>query len=205
MPVLENNRWETFARGIAEGKSHAQAYLAAGYAPDPKNAPRMAYRLLREHPEILVRADELQRQMVERNAQANQQALVSLALDRETVLADAAQTLEIALGRRKVKSTRTRTTVVGKGKDAHLEIQCVDYMTYAHDGAVAARLIELLGREFGMFLPTPKARPDPLDALSHEQLVEGVRVVSELIAARQEEEMRRSLTDSDSESEDDEG
>ena len=49
MPALLNNRWEAVAEGIAEGKSHAQAYLAAEYSPDPKNAARMAHRLLKQH------------------------------------------------------------------------------------------------------------------------------------------------------------
>lgn len=191
MGMMTNNRWELVACAIAEGKSHALAYLDAGYSPDPKNAARMAHRLLKQHPEILVRADELQRRIVNRNAQANEQALVNMALDRETVLADAATNLEIALGRKKVKFTCTRTMTVGEGGDAQIEVLTADYMAYKRDGAVAARMIELLGRQFGLFLTTQKSQPNPLDDLSHDQLVAGVQFLKDVLALRKEEGARR--------------
>jgi hypothetical protein len=189
--ALLNNRWEAVAQGIAKGMSQAQAYLDAGYTPDPKNASRIAHKLLKQHPEILVRADDLQRQFVNRHAQANEQALVTMALDRETVLADAATNLDIALGRKKVRFTRTRAVTLGEGGDAQIDVLTADYMAYNRDGMVAARMIEMIGRELGLFSTTPKSQPDPLDDLSPEQLVAGVQILKDVLALRKEEDARQ--------------
>ena len=125
-----------------------------------------------------------------RNAQANEQALVTMALDPETVLAGAVANLEIALGRQKVKCTRTRTVTVSEGGDAQIEVLTADYMAYDRDGAVVALMIEMLGRQFGLFLPTQKSQPDPLDDLSYEQLVAGVQILKDVLALRKEADAR---------------
>jgi hypothetical protein len=44
MPALHNQRHEAFARGIAEGKSLAAAFVAAGYRPHPANPTRLRGR-----------------------------------------------------------------------------------------------------------------------------------------------------------------
>ena len=46
MPVLENQRWERFAQGLATGLGNIAAYVAAGFSP--KGAAPSANRLLRK-------------------------------------------------------------------------------------------------------------------------------------------------------------
>ena len=57
MPHLLNARHERFAQILAEGKSQAEAYAEAGFSP--KNARANASALLRTHPRIVERRDEL--------------------------------------------------------------------------------------------------------------------------------------------------
>jgi len=42
MPVLENPKHEAFAQSLAKGKSQAEAYADAGYAPSEPHASRLA-------------------------------------------------------------------------------------------------------------------------------------------------------------------
>jgi len=42
MPALENPKHERFAQAIAKGKSQAEAYESAGYAPSEPHASRLA-------------------------------------------------------------------------------------------------------------------------------------------------------------------
>jgi hypothetical protein len=180
MGSLFNFRWEAVARGIADGKTQAQAYLDAGYATQPQNAARLACKLLKCHPEILVRTEELKRQIVKREQKASDMALEALAIDREYVLTGARETLEVALGRKKLRKTRVLSRAIGEGPDAEVEIRTADYDSYAYDGAVAARMIEMMGRNLGMFVPAPRDKPDPLDEVPPEMLAPMVEALKEI-------------------------
>ena len=87
MPVLQNQRWERFALGLAEGKTGDQAYSDAGYEPNRKNASR-----LKTTEVISARVMELQGK--------NQSRLV---LSRQYVIDALVENAEKALGRKPVK------------------------------------------------------------------------------------------------------
>ena len=66
MPALANPRHEAFAqelfKGIAEGRSQAASYSAAGYTQNPNAAAADACRLLKASHYIIARVRELQQQ-----------------------------------------------------------------------------------------------------------------------------------------------
>ena len=60
MPELRNRRHEKFCQGVAKGWSYTEAYMRAGFKSTNRAASgRSAYRLRREHPEIIARCEEL--------------------------------------------------------------------------------------------------------------------------------------------------
>ena len=62
-----NARQEAFCRGLAEGKSQAQAYVDAGYAARRNSAEANAAILIRKH-KVAARIAELQAENAERSA-----------------------------------------------------------------------------------------------------------------------------------------
>lgn len=54
MPRLDKPRYETFARGLARGKTQEVAYEEAGFSPNRQNASRLA-----NNPLILQRVEEI--------------------------------------------------------------------------------------------------------------------------------------------------
>ena len=71
MPVLDNQRHEAFAQGLAKGRSATEAYTLAGYKGDRTAASRLSTNV-----HIRQRVDELQAMVAER-----------VVVDREWVLA----------------------------------------------------------------------------------------------------------------------
>ena len=61
MPVLKNTRHETFAQGLAKGKTSDEAYADAGFKPNRGNATR-----LKANESVSDRVKELQAQGAER-------------------------------------------------------------------------------------------------------------------------------------------
>lgn len=57
MPILDNQRHEAFARGLAEGLSNAEAYERAGYERNDANALRLT-----RNDKVRVRVKELQQE-----------------------------------------------------------------------------------------------------------------------------------------------
>lgn len=54
MPILDNNRWELMAQGLAQGKKQMAAYTAAGFKKNSKSAAKLA-----NHEVIQGRVEEL--------------------------------------------------------------------------------------------------------------------------------------------------
>jgi hypothetical protein len=87
MPVLQNQRWERFAWGLASGKTGDAAYIEAGYKRNKDNASR-----LKAKESVSARVRELQDEKVER-----------FVLSRQYVLDAVIENAEKALGRKPVK------------------------------------------------------------------------------------------------------
>ena len=67
--MLERDSYERMAKGISEGLTQDKAYVGAGYSPN--SAAVGATNLLKRHPEIKVRAQELREEKSEMFARAN--------------------------------------------------------------------------------------------------------------------------------------
>lgn len=63
MPVLKNARHETFAQGLAKGKSASEAYALAGFKPNQPNASRLISKDM-----VRARVAELQSKVAEKVA-----------------------------------------------------------------------------------------------------------------------------------------
>lgn len=72
MPALTNPKHERFAQELAKGKSQAEAYKAAGYAPSEPNASRLT-----SNEKVRVRVAEIQ----ERGAIRAEVTIASLTAD----------------------------------------------------------------------------------------------------------------------------
>ena len=60
MPVLDDDRHERFAQEVVKGLTNGQAYLAAGFKSiNLSSASSQAHKLVKKHPEITDRLNEL--------------------------------------------------------------------------------------------------------------------------------------------------
>ena len=89
MPILENQRWELFAQGIAKGLTQGQSYVQAGYKPSPSAPSRLFEN---------VRIKERVQELVGRKA-------IDVVINKQYVIEALIDNLEKSLGRRPVKIT----------------------------------------------------------------------------------------------------
>ena len=205
MGVLKNPRWELVAQNLAKGMTQNDAYRGAGYKGNEKTIRAAANKLIECHPEIQCRTDELLARRAAHDIKAGQMALKELALDKQYTLRAAHENLEIALGRKMTKKTRTHSTVVAvpsplidEGNGPYTPVECVsgrwqhktvdtlvvkkaEFEGYDRDGAVAARMIELIGREHGLFIETKRFESDPLDSIPPESLGEVIDMLKDAL------------------------
>ena len=99
MAMLENQRWELFAQGIAKGLTQGEAYVQAGYKPSPSAPSRLFEN---------VRIKDRVRELVGRQA-------VEIILTKQYVTEALVDNLEKALGRKPVKLGE-----VGKEKEVYV-------------------------------------------------------------------------------------
>ena len=143
MPALKNAQHERFVQELVKGKSHGDAYLAAGYkAKNSKVGSAAATRLLNDV-KIQERLSELQRKSEER-----------AVLDRAWVLKHLIENVERAMQKVEVLDREGEGTGV-----------------YKYEGSVANRALELLGKEMGMFVERSEVgKPGDFDNMSPDEL-----------------------------------
>lgn len=128
MPALQNARHEAYAQLLAKGLHQNKAYKAAGFS----NAHRSSASILARKKHISARVEEI----LNARAEAEKRAIAAVAtkfeLSRQWVIDKLVKNAEIALGEKPINPR-------------------ADTLEYRWDGAVAARSLELLGREVGLF------------------------------------------------------
>lgn len=162
MPVLSNPKHERFAQELAGGKSSLDAYVTAGYSPNRSAASR-----LQTNVNICERVSEL---LAERDAMAQQataKAAEALSIDKQWVLARLVENAERALQAVEIKDSRG----VGTGE-------------YKYEGSVANRALELIGKEFGMFIDRKEVRKGSLDGLNADDRKELREAIERELASR---------------------
>ena len=127
MPALQNARHERYAQLLAKGWHQGKAYKEAGF----KAAYRSSASNLARKQHIRARVDEILLAHGEAQKQAIAVVERKFELSRQWVIDKLVKNAEISLGERPIQY---------RGK-----------VEYRYDGAVAARSLELLGREVGLF------------------------------------------------------
>ena len=150
MPAITNNQHEKFAQALVKGKSHGEAYLAAGYkAKNASVASAAATRLLKKV-NIQARVAELQ-------TKAEERAVV----DRAWVLKRLVENVD-----------RAMTAIPVTTKDGQTG-------EYKYEGSVANRALELLGKELGMFVDRKEVGgPGDFERMSDDELDSFIRAQS---------------------------
>ena len=129
MKGQRNARQERFAQEVAAGKSLPDAYEAAGYKPDRKNA-----YALRQRTAVSLRITELLKVRDDASAALNAKVIEKLELSKEGVLSRLKENVERAMEAVEVKDS--------DGKPSG----------FKYEGQVANRALELLGRHMGLFI-----------------------------------------------------
>lgn len=160
MPTLKSPRREAFALAIAAGQTLGNAYKAAGFTSDRRNASK-----LRKEPEIDKRIKEILRRRSALTEKAMAREIGKAALDKAYVI----DRLQIVVER----SLQERAVVGPDGKETG---------EYTFNAAGANKALELLGRELGMFINRSETgKPGEFASLTDEQLRQQIR---EQLAAR---------------------
>jgi phage terminase small subunit len=138
MPSLKDPKLELFARFVAEGKSHKEAAIAAGYSE--KSAGQIGSRLAKKE-NISARIAELQEV-------AAQLSIQKLVLSKDWVLEKLKENVERALQAIPVLDSQGQAT----GE-------------YRYEGNVANKALELLGKHVGLFegKQTEEAKPNKIE------------------------------------------
>lgn len=129
MPALTNPRHERFAQELFKGTSQQKAYVLVGYKAHESNPAKLA-----SDKRIIARLAELSSERAKVDAMAIEKAADALSIDKQWIMARLKENVDRALQAEPV-------TVGGKPVGE-----------YRYEGAVANRALELLGKEFGMFV-----------------------------------------------------
>jgi len=212
MGVLKNPRWEIVAQEIAKGATQTDAYAKAYQKAKRSTCRDASTALIRNHPEVMERVTEILRRKADNDVQASKAALAELKFTKQDVLRAAVENLEMALTRRTVKAKRGRTILVKVNKVVEGEFgpytECKrtkigglqpilvddtviilkDVEVYERDGPTASKMVELLGREHGMFIETKRIIDDPLDVVPEDKVKDVLDIINQAIAKQEAEE-----------------
>ena len=135
MSVLERDSYERMAKGISEGLTQDKAYVGAGYSPN--SAAVGATNLLKRHPEIKVRAQELRQEKSEMFARAN-------------ILPVAKVANELGINKRLILSELLDNAMISK---AAVPVMKGGEPTGVYTANISAsnQAFMMLGKELGMF------------------------------------------------------
>ena len=151
MPALKDVRRERFCQEVAHGKSHAQAYLAAGFSGDPKRAAKNGESMVRESKWAKVRIDEIRREALEKAESA-------MWLNQKYVLAESEELWKRLMQKKPVLDRQGNET--GEWK---------------FEASAAVKLHQLRGLQVGLYNPEKKSRHgklDPLENMDEAQLTQ---------------------------------
>jgi phage terminase small subunit len=148
---LKNPKHEHFAQIVSNGESPARAYVLAGYSEN--GAAQSANRLLM-NAEICSRIAELRKEKELMHSASVAQVVESAGIDKAWVMAKLVRVVELGMQAEIIKDDDGK--VIGDGDAQNL--------------AAANKALELIGKEFAMFIDRKEVRTGPLDDLAHEDL-----------------------------------
>lgn len=157
MGVLKNKRHEQFAHAVAKGTKARTAYIAAGFSP---NGADGAASKLQKSAKVAARIAEIK---------ANIDVVVTekTGIDKAWVLEQLVSNVRIAKAAEPVLDNEGKPT----GE-------------YKANINAANRALELIGKEFGMFVDRKEIRTGELDDIPHEEKKKALDVVRDELAKR---------------------
>ena len=155
--MLKNKKHEHFAQMIAGGKNPQQAYIIAGFSE--KGAAQSANRLLKVA-NVELRIAQLIKTIEE---PSRERAIEKAAVDKAWVLNQLIEVVHMAKATEPVRDAKGEVT--GELKQ---------------NLAAANKALELIGKEFSMFIDRKEVRTGPLDDLEHEELKQLQNALNEL-------------------------
>lgn len=156
MPQLINPKFEAVAQGLAAGKTQGDAYRDAGYKA--KHPEKKVSDLLKQHPEIKGRAEEL---VIQEDARKR------MALDMAAEKSGTSKSYVMEQLHELVERCMQHYPVLDKEGD-QVYVETADGRlapAYTFDAKGAARGLHLLGLEHGMFAQRLKIERSPFDSL----------------------------------------
>lgn len=150
MPILKNQRHEHFAQLVSNGESATRAYVLAGFS---ESGARQNSSRLMANDDVRLRIDSLRATKEKQHAKAVTQVVEEAAIDKAWVMAQLVENVRMAKAAEPV--TDQEGNPVGE---------------YRQNLAAANKALELLGKEFGMFVDRKEVRSGPLDGMTPEDL-----------------------------------
>jgi hypothetical protein len=171
--VLARPKHEVMAKALAEGKTQEQAYTEAGYKS--KWPDRAASDMLKKHPEIKARAQEIRFDADVRAQRIIERAAEQAAVSKAYVLSRLHEMAERCMQHRPVLNMNGEQVYVEtpEGKIAP---------AYTFDAKGARGALHLIGLELGMFVQRVRFEKTPFDDLPAETMQQ---IVANLIALKQ--------------------
>jgi hypothetical protein len=154
MGILMRENWERFAKGLSEGLTQDKAFVAAGYSP---NSARVgACTLLKKHPEIWKRVEEIKKEKSDMFATAGivpvAEACHELGISKKRILAELFDN---------AMSAKAAVPVVKNGEPTGF---------YSANWAASNQAFQLLGKELGMFHDNKEVVAGEHDSKTDEEL-----------------------------------
>jgi hypothetical protein len=143
MGILKNPRHEHFAQLVANGVTNTEAAKTAGFS---EKRAMVTGSELATRPEVIGRIAELRVMVVERVTEKT-------AIDKAWVLNEL---IEV------VKMGKAAEPIIGKDGESTGEVK--------QNLAAANKALELIGKEFGMFIDRSEVKTGPLDGVAHDDL-----------------------------------
>lgn len=136
MPALLNPKYEMFAKGLADGLTNEKAFIAAGYSPH--TARQGSCAVMKKHPEILKRRDEIRGQQ--------ETMLANLGIAPVAVAARA-----VGVNKEKILAELWDNAMIAKAAVPVLDKEGTTIGIYKTNIAASNQALHLLGKELGMF------------------------------------------------------
>jgi phage terminase small subunit len=155
MAILKNAKYEHFAQLIVKGVNATEAAIGAGYGE--KRAHISGCELLK-NPKVSVRITEL-------SALVSERVTEKTGIDKAWVMNQLVEVVSMA-----------------KAAEPVLDSEGNPTGEYKQNLGAANKALELIGKEFAMFVDRKEIRTGPLDDLEHDQL----KALNEAIAALSE-------------------
>lgn len=153
--MLKNPKWEHFAQCMAKGVTATEAAVTAGFAES---------RATVTGSELAAKA-EVKGRIAELQALATERVTEKTGIDKAWVMQELVEVVKMAKAAEPVRDNEGKP--IGE---------------YRQNLAAANKALELIGKEFSMFIDRAEIKHSPLDAVEHDELKVIDAAISALLA-----------------------